>query len=354
MKEATRNHGTILIVDDTPTNLEILVDYLAEQGFDISVAMDGLSALEQISETRPDLILLDVRMPGIDGFETCRRLKAQEDTNHLPVIFMTALADIEDKVKGFQVGAVDYVTKPIQQEEVLARVTTHLTLRRLQVKLEENNARLQQEILERQRVENALRAANEQLERQALELQTQYEVVDKLAVTDDVSGFYNTRFLHQFLDQMVTTTNAAAHVLSLVFFDVDGFKMVVDTHGHLLGAKILKEIAEMVNYYLDPEDRLVRYGGDEYVVILPHQEREAALAKVERIKAGVASTAYLQAEHLHVRVTASFGLATFPQDASDKKELLAAADRCLFQSKASGKNTISVARGNSRAVGWRE
>jgi diguanylate cyclase (GGDEF)-like protein len=354
MKEATRNHGTILIVDDTPTNLEILVDYLAEQGFDISVAMDGLSALEQISETRPDLILLDVRMPGIDGFETCRRLKAQEDTNHLPVIFMTALADIEDKVKGFQVGAVDYVTKPIQQEEVLARVTTHLTLRRLQVKLEENNARLQQEILERQRIENALRAANEQLERQALELQTQYEVVDKLAVTDDVSGFYNTRFLHQFLDQMVTTTNAAAPVLSLVFFDVDGFKMVVDTHGHLLGAKILKEIAEMVNYYLDPEDRLVRYGGDEYVVILPHQEREAALAKVERIKAGLASTAYLQAEHLNVRVTASFGLATFPQDASDKEELLAAADRCLFQSKASGKNTISVARGNSRAVGWRE
>src|SRR5262249_32053071 len=144
----------------------------------------------------------------------------------------------------------------------------HLTLRRLQVKLEESNARLRQEILERQRVENALRAANEQLERQALELQTQYAVVDKLAVTDDVSGFYNTRFLHQFLDQLLTTTHAAAHALSLVFFDLDGFKMVVDTHGHLLGAKILKEIAEAVNYYLDPEDRLVRYGGDEYVVIL--------------------------------------------------------------------------------------
>src|SRR4030095_4340870 len=170
MNTATLNQGTILIVDDTPTNLAILVDYLAERGFDISVAMDGLSAIEQISDTHPDLILLDVRMPGIDGFETCRRLKAQKDTSHLPVIFMTALSDTEDKVKGFEGGAVDYVTKPIQQEEVLARFTTHLTLRRRQVSLEENNALLQQEILERKRAANALRAANDQLERQALEL----------------------------------------------------------------------------------------------------------------------------------------------------------------------------------------
>ena len=349
MNTATLHQGTILIVDDTPTNLAILVDYLAERGFDISVAMDGLSAIEQISDTHPDLILLDVRMPGIDGFETCRRLKARKETSHLPVIFMTALSDTEDKVKGFQVGAVDYVTKPIQQEEVLARVTTHLTLRRLQVSLEENNARLQQEILERKRAANALRAANEQLERQALELKKHYEVVDKLAVTDDVSGFYNTRFLHQFLDQMVTITSAAAQAMSLVFFDLDSFKRVVDTHGHLLGAKILKEVAEVVHHYLDPEDRLVRYGGDEYVVILPGQERAAALAKVERIKEGVATTAYLQEEHLNVRVTASFGLATYPRDASGKKELLAAADRCLFQSKASGKNTISVAGGDAGA-----
>jgi len=349
MTIATLHQGTILIVDDTPTNLAILVDYLAERGFDIAVAMDGLSAIEQISDTHPDLILLDVRMPGIDGFETCRRLKAQKDTSHLPIIFMTALSDTGDKVKGFEVGAVDYVTKPIQQEEVLARVTTHLTLRRLQVSLEENNARLQQEILERQRAANALRAANDQLERQALELKKQYEVVDKLAVTDDVSGFYNTRFLHQFLDQRVSTTNAAAQAMSLVFFDLDGFKRVVDTHGHLLGAKILKEVAEVVHHSLDPEDRLVRYGGDEYVVLLPDQDRKAALAKVERIKEGVAATAYLQEEHLNVRVTASFGLATYPQDASGKKELLAAADRCLFQSKASGKNTISVAGGEARA-----
>ena len=129
--------GAILIVDDTPTNLEILVDFFAGQGFEVFVAMDGESALEQISHARPDLILLDVMMPGIDGFETCRRLKANSEMADIPVIFMTALTETVDKVRGFTVGAVDYVTKPIQHEEVLARVTTHLKLRRLQQHLEE-------------------------------------------------------------------------------------------------------------------------------------------------------------------------------------------------------------------------
>lgn len=137
MTEDQMKPGAILIVDDTPTNLEILVDFFSEQGFDVFVAMDGQSALEQIPHARPDLILLDVMMPGIDGFETCRRLKANEETADIPVIFMTALTETVDKVRGFSAGAVDYVTKPIQHEEVLARVTTHIRLRRLQQHLEE-------------------------------------------------------------------------------------------------------------------------------------------------------------------------------------------------------------------------
>ena len=141
--------GAILIVDDTPTNLEVLVDYFADNRFDPFVATDGESALEQINHARPDIILLDVKMPGIDGFETCRRLKASKETEDIPVIFMTALSDTVDKVKGFTLGAVDYVTKPIQHEEVLARVTTHLTLRRLQRSLQEANETLEQRVQER-------------------------------------------------------------------------------------------------------------------------------------------------------------------------------------------------------------
>jgi len=141
--------GAILIVDDTPTNLEVLVDYFADNRFDLFVATDGESALEQINHARPDIILLDVKMPGIDGFETCRRLKANKETKDIPVIFMTALSDTVDKVKGFTLGAVDYVTKPIQHEEVLARVSTHLALRRLQKRLQEANETLEQRVQER-------------------------------------------------------------------------------------------------------------------------------------------------------------------------------------------------------------
>jgi signal transduction histidine kinase len=142
----------VLIVDDNPTNVEVLLDYLSDSGFKVLVAEDGQSALEQVEYLKPDLILLDVMMPSVDGFETCRRLKENEATRDIPVIFMTSLADTLDKVKGFEAGAVDYITKPVQHEEVLARVTTHLKLRNLQQQLQGQNLRLQHEITERQKL----------------------------------------------------------------------------------------------------------------------------------------------------------------------------------------------------------
>ena len=133
---------TLLLVDDIATNLLVLLDFLSACGFETLIAQDGESALQRAQFAVPDLILLDVVMPGIDGFETCRRLKSDPKTRDIPVIFMTALNDMENKIKGFEAGAVDYVTKPLQQEEVLARVTTHLTLRRLQKELQLQNERL--------------------------------------------------------------------------------------------------------------------------------------------------------------------------------------------------------------------
>ncbi|NEU75036.1 response regulator [Hassallia byssoidea VB512170] len=126
---------TILIVDDIPTNIKVLLDFLHYSNFSVSVAKNGESALKKSQEELPQLILLDVMMPGIDGFETCRRLKANPKTKDIPVIFMTALSDVVDKVKGLQVGAVDYITKPFQHEEVLARINVHLELRKTQLKL---------------------------------------------------------------------------------------------------------------------------------------------------------------------------------------------------------------------------
>jgi signal transduction histidine kinase len=131
---------TILIVDDTPANLSVLVDTLSEAGYQLMVAEDGEDAVAQTARTKPDLILLDVMMPGLDGFETCERFKAQPGTRNIPVIFMTALTDTAEKVRAFTAGAVDYITKPIQHEEALARIGIHLTIRRLRHELEQELA----------------------------------------------------------------------------------------------------------------------------------------------------------------------------------------------------------------------
>ncbi len=156
---ATTSQATILVVDDTPANLGVLFDHLETTGFKVLIDTNGESAIETIQQVQPDLILLDVRMPGIDGFETCRRLKADERTQAIPVIFMTALTDMVDEVKGLKLGAVDYITKPIRIEVVSARLHTHLTLRSLQKRLESRNAQLQQEIEEHKRTEEALQKA---------------------------------------------------------------------------------------------------------------------------------------------------------------------------------------------------
>jgi len=142
--------GTLLIVDDIPENVSVLFRFLSSSGFKVLVAQNGEQALKMFDFTLPDLILLDVMMPGMDGFEVCQILKSQEKTKDIPIIFMTALADTVDKVKGFNLGAADYVTKPIQQEEVLARLNSHLSLRKLQRQLAEQNQQLQAQSVELQ------------------------------------------------------------------------------------------------------------------------------------------------------------------------------------------------------------
>lgn len=146
---ANHEQNVILIVDDIPTNLEVLLDFLTEAGFEVLVAVDGQEAIEQVEYAQPDIILLDVMMPNLDGFETCRRLKKKLTTQDIPIIFMTALSDTVNKITGFELGAVDYITKPFQQVEVLARINVHLTLRKLQQQLETANDQLERRIQER-------------------------------------------------------------------------------------------------------------------------------------------------------------------------------------------------------------
>lgn len=201
----------------------------------------------------------------------------------------------------------DVILRPVSEKEIKARIANLLRMRRL-----------------------------------SLDLKREHDRVMKLAVTDDVSGFNNTRYLHRYLDRFFDGAAESPVELCLVFFDLDNFKTLVDTHGHLRGTKALREVAQAVNRVLEPDDRLVRYGGDEFIVILPRQTKAEAEAKVERMQRAIGETPFLQKEGIDAHLTASFGLACFPHDALDKHELLAEADRCLFQSKTEGKNRMTL------------
>ena len=170
------NSQGILIVDDNPTNLQVLSDALVHEGFKVAVAVDGQSALEQVKYHRPELILLDIMMPGINGFETCKYLKEDSDTKDIPVIFMTALSDSDNKVKGLKLGAVDYITKPFQHEEVLARVNIHMKVQNMNYALQQQNKCLKVAIKNKDLAEEELRLSNQKLENLNRSLESQVEM----------------------------------------------------------------------------------------------------------------------------------------------------------------------------------
>lgn len=164
-----------------------------------------------------------------------------------------------------------------------------------------------------------------------------HKAMEELTYTDDVTGYRNTRYLHRELEALIQ----AGYKISLVFLDLDNFKKVVDTHGHLAASNVLGEVAIVIREQLDRSDALVRYGGDEFVVILPDQEKPAARTKVEKIRSAIAAHRFLSSEGLNVRITASFGIANYPEDAARKRELLQLADTSMYRSKADGKNLVT-------------
>ena len=162
-KNGSSTKGSVLIIDDNPDNLRLLTEVLTEKGYKVRPAPSGSLALKSVRSTLPDLVLLDVKMPGMDGYEVCRRLKADKMTRDVPVIFISAMAEVADKIKGFGVGGVDYITKPFQHEEVLARVETHVSLSRM-------HKRLQHEVMERVRIEKELKKTHDELSQALSEL----------------------------------------------------------------------------------------------------------------------------------------------------------------------------------------
>ncbi len=320
MAAPERKQATILIIDDDVTNLKVAAEPLRADGVEILTARDGLTGISRARLAQPDLIILDVQMPGIDGFETCRRLKADPITKAIPVIFMTALSNIDDKLRGFAAGGVDYVPKPFQIEELLARVNTHLLLYQLQ-------QALQAEIYERKQAETALRKANQELHR--------------LAVLDDLTQIANRRRFDQYLamqwQQMPST------VVSLLLCDIDYFKRYNDGYGHQPGDRCLFQVAQAISRAVGRvQDLAARYGGEEFAIILPDTDLEGAAQVGEAIQRELQA---LKLPHAYSEVSAcvtlSIGAASaIPSQAVEPASLIAAADAALYAAKHQGRNRV--------------
>ena len=321
----------ILIVDDIPKNIQLAANILQNEGYQMAFAQNGKSALSQIQSNQFDLILLDVMMPDMDGFSVCEQLRKNSANKDIPLIFLTAKNLSESIVKGFELGAMDYVTKPFHGAELLARVKTHLELFRSREELKEVNQRLKNEIAERMQVEEELRKSEEKYR--------------YLAVHDNLTGLNNTRYLYQSLGDLITTSATDNNPFSLIFMDIDNFKQVVDAYGHLKGSQALAEVAATIRESIVEPAYGVAYGGDEFVVVLPGFDKKQALQKAEEMRFRMKGTIYLAIRGHKVSLQASYGVSTYPDDATDITGMLAQADRAMFEIKIKGKDAVGGSLG---------
>ena len=350
----------ILIVDDNPNNLKLLFDFLKESGFKVLVAKDGESAIEKLQEVSPNIILLDVMMPGIDGFETCYRLKASVATKDIPVIFMTALTDRVDKVKGLSMGAVDYITKPFQQEEVLARVQLHLRLRNLTKTLEDQNVLLKEEIEARREAEAALQKLTSELEErvasQTAELrqacnelqQAQVQLLEREqklghdAFHDALTGLPNRAWFMNRLQQAIDLSyRGEDYLYAVLFIDLDRFKVVNDSLGHLVGDELLKSIARQLQVCLRHRDAVARFGGDEFVILLEDiQDIDEPKRVAERIQNQLRQPFNLNDYEVFTEISIGIIVSTMGYDRPE--DVLRDADIAMYYAKAQGRGRYEV------------
>jgi two-component system, cell cycle response regulator len=312
----------ILVVDDHEDNVDLLRARLEARGYEVEGANDGQSALDKVPVFCPDLILLDVMMPKMDGMEVARRLKtkiANKEIPFTPIIMQTALDSTENKVEGMDAGADDYITKPINFTELEVRVQSMLRIKALNSQLESSNAQLEKS-------ESALKDANEQLK--------------KISVTDGLTGLENRRSLEKGLSDMWNHSVRLHEPLSVVMCDIDKFKSVNDNYGHQAGDAVLKQIAQLLKDEAREIDRVGRYGGEEFLLILPGTVLDAAVTFAERMREKVAAHTFTY-DGGRLSRTLSCGVAATPHPrVKDQEALVRAADDALYVAKETGRNRV--------------
>ncbi|WNZ21591.1 diguanylate cyclase [Leptolyngbya sp. NK1-12] len=318
--------ATILIVDDRVDNLLVLTSLLKSHGYEVRKARGGQIALQTVQIEPPDLILLDIRMPEVSGYEVCAQLKANPVTQDIPIIFLSALNEIDDRMAAFAAGGADYITKPFHTAEVLARIHGQLTIQRQRQQLIEQNQRLQQEIQERQRIEQALRQANLELER--------------LASLDSLTQISNRRRFDEYLSVEWRQAHRDQTYLSLILCDVDCFKAYNDHYGHHAGDSCLQQVAQAIHQTLHASDLVARYGGEEFAIVLPQTDIYQAILMAKRIQSRISE---LKIPHdcsfISPYLTVSLGIwSQIPDFAYTPATAIMAADTALYAAKAAGRN----------------
>ena len=298
MSAALPQRRRILIVDDQPANIELLASAL-EDVHELYFATTGVRALEIVGAVPVDLVLLDVLMPDMDGYELCRRLKAREDTRDIPVVFVTGLGEVHDEMAGFEIGGVDYITKPVSAPIVRARVRTHL------------------------------------------ELKDQRDLLAALAVTDALTGIPNRRHFDRSLDEEWNRALREEDVLAVVLLDVDDFKQFNDAHGHARGDECLQALAQLLHRSFRRAGEVVaRYGGEEFAAVLPRLDAERVSSRLEELLEAVERLAIPHGKSRAApHVTLSLGAVTLRASrAVSQLEVLRMADEQLYAAKEAGRN----------------
>ncbi|WP_295434921.1 diguanylate cyclase [uncultured Thiodictyon sp.] len=293
----------ILIVDDIPDNIRVLSRMLVDDGHQVSAATNGRAALKLADSCAPDLILLDVMMPEMDGYQVCAALKADPLLQAIPVIFITALTDTEDETRGLALGAVDYIAKPFKEAIVRLRVRTHLELKR------------------------------------------QRDLLSQLSHLDGLTGIPNRRAFDERLDREWRRALRAGEHLAAAMVDIDHFKEYNDAHGHLAGDDCLRRVAEALAAGLERAgDFIARYGGEEFICLLNGIDDQGTAVMAERLRVGIESLRLPHgASPVSPWVTVSVGAACQrPTQETAPSEVVAAADLQLFTAKRLGRNRISV------------
>ncbi|MBF0329176.1 MAG: diguanylate cyclase [Nitrospirae bacterium] len=302
MSGTAQQEQRILIVDDKSLNIQVLNELL-NNDYHVFFSTSGVDALERIPGLKPDLILLDIMMPDMDGYEVCRRLKADPESADIPVIFITAMTEEDNEAEGLNLGAVDYITKPFNPAIVRLRVKNQLELKR------------------------------------------QRDLLSQLSLLDSLTGIANRRSFDEYLEREWRRATRTGSLVGLIMLDIDYFKNYNDTYGHAIGDECLKAVAKSVETALErPADFAARYGGEEFACVLPETDLQGAVVIAEHIKAAVRR---LDIPHSSSQiapyVTVSIGVSVMlPSSGLQPKALIEAADLMLYDAKHKGRNRISA------------